>query len=175
MKNNLIYFILLLTFFTGTSTVRAEEAITDNLKLTYFGNVVLPPCTITTPSFNLDFGDILVNDMATSLAASEWQTATIHLDDCSEISSVTMTMTFTPDSHDPLLMASSGTAKNVAVENSGELLEISHVLNGKAVTIPMLAQKSYTKALRFRIRNNGAGATTSGTVISAMTITYTFK
>jgi hypothetical protein len=39
----------------------------------------------------------------------------------------------------------------------------------------MLAQKSYTKAFRFRIRNNGAGATTSGTVISAMTITYTFK
>ncbi|ENA0608717.1 type 1 fimbrial protein [Enterobacter bugandensis] len=149
--------------------------LVDDIVLNYQGTIVTSPCVITTPTVDIDFGDIPVGDLATTLAASEWRTATIHLEDCNEVNLVTMTLNFTPDSHDPLLMASTGTAKNVAVENSDDLQEISHVLNGKAVTVPILAQTSYTKAFRFRIRNNGAGAATPGTVISVMTITYEFK
>lgn len=173
MKSGYKVFLIM----TSLLFIYSNQAVglVDQVTINYSGTIVISPCIISTPTINLEFGDIPASDLATSGTTSDWKTARIQLTDCSSVNQLIMTVNFTPDPNDIRYMASTGTAKHVAVENSSDLLDVNHILNGRRTIVPLLGAKSYSEPFRFRIRNDGTGAATPGTVVSAMTITYEFK
>lgn len=151
------------------------QATSDQVFLSYSGTVVTPPCLISTPSLTVDFGDIPAGDLATADSTTDWKNTLVELSQCTNVTSVTMTVNAAPSDANPKYIRSTGTAEHVAVEAREGLVSFNDLFNGATIGFDTLGNPTNKIDLRFRIRNDGTGAATGGTVISTMTLTYIFK
>lgn len=168
--------LLLLLLLPLISTRSYSANLVDQVVLNYKGNVVMPPCTISVPAALVDFGTLPATDFATSDSATDWQEVKIQLTDCTNVSEYDVTIDATPDSENRLYIANGGTAEHLAVQAKMEIPTVMPAYDG--ITIPVrlaLRETISLTAFDFRIRNNGSGAATAGSVKSVITLVYTFK
>lgn len=151
----------------------------DSVEINYNGAVVLPPCTIDSSLLNINLGDdINVTDLATTGSASaNWSQGKVVLSDCAEVNSYTVTATLDPSPANPQYIASTGTAEHIAVEGliTVGLEPEKPLVNGFTYTKTLGAATSDSLLFKFRLHNDGTGAATTGTVVSTVTINYTFN
>lgn len=157
------------------SGLAMAENITEQLTFNYSGTVVISPCTIETPSLTIDFGDIKASDMATSGASTDWKQTIISLTGCADVSQVMMTVQYATAPANTYYMASTGTAKHVAIDFGETLFFDDHITNNTIITLTPDASGKVNDGFHFRIINDGTGAATPGTVIGTLTLTYEFK
>lgn len=150
--------------------------VTDQIYLYYSGTVVMPPCTISAPAVAVDFGTIPAADLATSDSATDWKEATVKLTNCTNISEIDIAINATPSSANNLYIANGGTAEHVAVQAKMEVPTVMPVYDGITIPVHMVqGQTVVMTAFDFRIRNDGSGAATTGSVKSVVTLAFTFK
>lgn len=173
-----IFFIAILTLSICSGWVTLTQAATtpqDVVNIYYSGTVVIPPCTIATPTITVDFGNILAGDLATADSATEWKNTVVSLTDCSEVSHYSFTVSATQSTAISRYIANSGTAEHVAVEALATLLGDEPITNGTIISGNLNEQANMNMILRFRIHNDGTGPATTGSVVSTITLTYTFN
>lgn len=170
---------ILKTLLVGSLFVAANclaAPASDQIYLYYSGTVVIPPCTISVPAAVVDFGTLPTTDFTTSDSATEWKEVKITLTDCKNVNEVDVTINATEDSENHLYIANEGTAEHLAVQAKMELPEVMPAYNGITIPVRLLQRETVVlTAFDFRIRNNGSGAATAGSVKSVVTLVYTFK
>ncbi|WP_310607253.1 fimbrial protein, partial [Buttiauxella brennerae] len=160
----------------------ASMANAEDAKINISGTITDPPCTFdagggTNLSINLG-NDIQAQRLATKGQGSDWVPFTIKFVDCPRNKSkVEIKFSGTPDDYNPAyLYASTGTAKNVAVElreNSGGSYDAGFG-NGQSVSqVPIDADHSVNYNLKARV--TATGAATAGSVASVVLITLIYN
>lgn len=171
---NIINYLLLSLLLSCSDCLAGP--ISDEIFLNYSGTVVIPPCTIGTTAAVVDFGTLPTTDFTTSDSATDWKEVKINLTDCTNVSEYDVTVNATPDSENNLLIANEGTAEHLAVQAKMEIPTVMPAYDGITIPIRLALKETISQtAFDFRIRNNGSGAATAGTVKSVITLVYTFK
>lgn len=168
---NIMKLILPALYFSSAMCI--ADPISDQIYLNYGGTVVVPPCTIATPSVPVDFGNIKAGELETpDSATEEWIEAKVSLTGCSGVSKYGFTVTAQQDSATPQYLANTGTAEHLAVE---AMLGIIPIENGYYIENSLDGNLNADMNFKFRIHNNGTGAATPGSVVSVVTLTFTFR
>ncbi|MEZ2694735.1 fimbrial protein [Hafnia alvei] len=178
MKKISAQVLLCLSIAAMSSHVMAADA-TINIS----GQVVSEGCSIAASSLNVVLPDIDANTLATTGSTSEYEPFKIDFTDCSRgIAQVAISYTATGGDNSDAGMdtywANIGTAKNVNAEirdtgtggadkpaqpnSTGSIIDISPATN------------SASENFKVRIRNNGVGAATTGTVVVNFTMVFTY-
>lgn len=124
----------------------------------------------------VDFGNILASDLATSDSATDWKEAKLQLTGCSGVSEIDVTINATPNSAEKLYIANDGTAGHLAVQAKMEIPTVMPAYDGITIPVHMVQGESLALiAFDFRIRNDGTGPATAGSVKSVVTLVFTFK
>lgn len=169
--NSGIFFLLALC-----SSCNLSFASTEQVLLHYSGTVVIPPCTIEVPKVPIDFGNIQAPSLSTSSDTTEWKDFSLDLSGCTDVTTVWMTFAgaSSPQSG---YFANSGTAKNLAIELEMVENKVSAVplYPGATITPNISGQSTASFPFHVRIRNDGNGPATTGSVTTVITVNYVFK
>lgn len=178
MKKISAQVLLCLSIAAMSSHVMAADA-TINIS----GQVVSEGCSIAASSLNVVLPDIDATTLATTGSASDYEPFKVDFTDCSQgISKVSIAYTTTGADNSAAGMdtywANIGTATNVNAEirntatgtgdkpvnpgAQGDIIDISPATN------------SASENFKVRIRNNGVGAATTGTVVVDFTMVFTY-
>ena len=157
------------------SGVALADNPTESVIIHYSGTVTIPPCTITTQSIGIDFGDIEANTLAESSSATEWKDVAVLLTNCTDVTTATMTVSDTPSAANPQYIASTGTAEHVGIEAQAFYYSNIPLSNGAVFQLGINGASSYSFDIHARLHNDGTGAATLGTVVSTITLSFEFK
>lgn len=178
MKKISAQVLLCLSIAAMSSHVMAADA-TINIS----GQVVSEGCSIAASSLNVVLPDIDATTLATTGSASDYEPFKIDFTDCSHgISQLSISYTATGGDNSAAGMdtywANIGTATNVNAEirdtgTGGGNKPANPSSTGSIVNISP-DTNSASESFKVRIRNNGVGAATTGTVIVNFTLVFTY-
>lgn len=137
MKYLSMVFIALGLFVSG---VALADNPTESVIIHYSGTVTIPPCTITTQSIGIDFGDIEANTLAESSSATDWKDVAVLLTNCTDVTTATMTVSNTPSAANPQYIASTGTAEHVGIEAQAFYYSNIPLSNGLYFNLVLMVQ-----------------------------------
>lgn len=174
MINKSVIYTVLAGLFIASSNLAYATNPSESVVIHYGGTISIPPCTIETPKVGVDFNDIQVTELSSASTATEWKTFELNLSDCTDVNSVDMTFTGAAQGN---YFANSGDAKHLAIEM--EYIPVGSnavpVKPGTVLSPTLSNQATVAFPFQVRIRNNGTGAATAGSVLSIITVSYTFK
>lgn len=171
MKKISTQMLFCLSIVAMSSHVMAADA-TINIS----GQVTTDGCSISPSDLNVVLPDIEANTLATTGSTSDYVPFTINFTDCpSSISAIAISYGSTGGEGD-LYWANAGTATNVNAElrsgvNANRLVEPG----GQGEILDVSADtNSAVNYYSVRIRNNGKGAATPGSVIVNFSLVYVY-
>lgn len=146
----------------------------DQLTFHYSGNVVVPACTVALANYVIDFGNINVETLENTDSGTDWKQIHLILSDCTDVNTISVTLSENASAENTSYFASTGTAKHVAVElfDLG-LMSVLHP--GQTHSQQINGAPGIDWNYQVRIVNDGSGMATSGTVDSTITVNYEFK
>jgi len=163
--------VLWLAIFSSLFSAAVYAAAEDEIIINYSGTVVIPPCIIDTPAVSVKFDNVDSGLLATAGSTTDWQNFKITLSQCQDNVTGDILTTGTPAT-DPRYYATTGSAKNIDVEITGDNETI--LSNGNHFSFTTTAGVMDIN-LKARLRNNGNGAATPGDLTSMITATFSYK
>ncbi|MBT0728471.1 fimbrial protein [Rosenbergiella australiborealis] len=168
MKVIYLYFSgLLLLLVTISAAKCADVTITIN------GKVVAMPCTVSTPTANIDLGTLESSDFVTAGSASTWKTFTLNLTNCPiGTSAVTATFSGTSDSS-ASYFSNTGGAQNMAIQLADA--NGNNITNGGTQTVSV-SDSSQSAVFNLEVRAiSTQGKATQGSIQSIINVIYTYS
>ncbi|WP_241573367.1 fimbrial protein [Rosenbergiella nectarea] len=168
MKKRHTYFSLLLLSISFFRTADSAD-----VNITINGQVVARPCTVSTPTVNIDLGALNSADFITPGSTSAWQAFTLNLSSCPiGTSKVTATFSGTSDSSNTYF-ANTGAATNMAVQLADST---GNNLKNGSTKIVAVSDSSKSAVLNLEVRAiTTQGKATQGSIQSVINVTYTYS
>ena len=141
--------------------------------ITINGKVVATPCTVSTPTAEINLGTLYSADFVTAGSASAWQTFTLNLTNCPiGTSKVTATFSGSSDSSNTYY-ANTGNATNMAIQLADS--DGNNLKNGSSKTVAV-SDSTKAAALNLEVRAiTTQGQATQGSIQSIINVTYTYS
>jgi minor fimbrial subunit len=155
----------------GVLAVASSAPQAADVTITVNGSVVARPCTISTPTANVELGDLHTFDLVSPGASSAWHSVTLDLTSCpTGTSRVTASFSGTADGTDYYKnLGSAGKIQLELQDESGVRLG-----NGRSKTVPV---NDATQSAKFPLRVRAVtvnGGATQGNIQAVINITYTW-
>jgi len=157
---------------TALLFLKAGAISAADVTITVTGHVRAQPCTIVTPTAEVDLGVMTASSMSTANATSAWKDVSLNLIQCPiGTSQVTATFSGTSDSTGNYFL-NAGDAGNIAIQLADS--NGNNLKNRDTLTRPVGETSMSTQfALRVRAISPTGGAT-RGTISSIINVTYTW-
>lgn len=165
--------ILRALFLVCVLTVQCQAADTA---VNFSGSVIAAPCTTDSSMEQLvSFDSLRSTDFSAAGSSGDWKIIDVKLTGCpASTARATLTFSGTVPEDDSSLYATSGTAKNIAiqlVENGNRSVILS---NGKSMTMDINSDRTATFSLASRVYSVN-GSITSGDFTSVVLMNLTYQ
>lgn len=165
----------IINFLSSLSLVVASlnTAHGADVVITINGKVLATPCTVSTPTAEIDLGTLYSADFVTAGSASAWQTFTLNLTNCPVgTSKVTATFSGSSDSSNSYY-ANTGNATNMAIQLADS--DGNNLKNGSSKTVAV-SDSTKAAALNLEVRAiTTQGKATQGSIQSVINVIYTYS
>ena len=165
----------IISFFGSLSLIflSLHTATAADVSITINGRVVATPCTVSTPTAEIDLGVLYSADFVTAGSTSGWQAFTLNLSNCPiGTSKVTATFSGTSDSSNSYY-ANTGNATNMAIQLADS--DGTNLKNGSSKVV-QVNDNSKSAALNLKVRAiTTQGKAAQGSIQSIINVTYTYS